>query len=84
MDKWSDSTFLNKAKLAIQGKITRAALLLLGKEEASYLLNPAVVQISWILKDANNIELDYEHFSMPFIDLILQSIAKSILFLFII
>jgi len=67
INQWSDLTFLNKAKLSIQGKITRAALLLLGKEESAYLLSPAVMQISWILKDANNRELDYEHFSVPFI-----------------
>ena len=50
VDQWEDLTFLNKAKLTIQGKITHAALLLLGKEGSSYLLNPAVTQISWILK----------------------------------
>jgi len=67
VDQWSDLTFLNKAKLTIRGKITQAALLLLGKDSSSYLLNPAVAQISWILKDAKNSELDYAHFSIPFI-----------------
>lgn len=67
IDKWTDEVFLNKAKLTIQGKITHTALLLLGKEDSTYLVNPAVAQISWVLRDDNNRERDYEHFTMPFI-----------------
>jgi len=66
-DDWDNITFLNKAKVTTQGKITNTALLLLGKEESSHFLTPAVAKISWILKDENNMELDYEHFGMPFI-----------------
>ena len=66
-DTWNDSTFLNKAKITIQGNITNTAILLLGKEEAVHFLNPAVAKISWILKDKNNVELDYEHFTVPFV-----------------
>ena len=64
---WDDSAFLNKAKLTIKGKITNTAILLLGKSESEYLLSPAVAQISWILKDKDNIAKDYEHFTCPFI-----------------
>lgn len=67
VDQWDDITFLNKAKVLINGKITRAAILLLGKSEADYHLAPAVAQISWILKDTANIEVDYEHFGPPFL-----------------
>jgi len=35
---WSNITFLNKAKITIKGKITRTAILLLGKPESEYLL----------------------------------------------
>ncbi len=66
-DTWDDITFLNKAKVTLQGKITNTALLLLGKEESSHFLSPAVAKISWILKDENNVELDYEHFGVPFL-----------------
>ena len=66
-DTWNDSTFLNKAKITIQGNITNTAILLLGREEAVHFLNPAVAKISWILKDKNNVELDYEHFTVPFV-----------------
>ncbi len=64
---WDNATFLNKAKLTIQGCITNAALLLLGKPEASTLLNPAVARISWLLKNERNEELDYQHFDPPFL-----------------
>lgn len=79
VDTWDNQTFLNKAKLTIHGAITNAALILLGKTESSSLLSPAVVKISWILKDQQNRELDYEHFAPPFIlqvDRVLQRIRN--------
>jgi len=64
---WDDATFLNKAKLTVRGMITHTALLLLGRGETAALLSPGVAKISWILKDAHNKELDYEHFGPPFV-----------------
>lgn len=63
--KWNTETFLNKAKLTINGKITRTAILLLGKPEASHLINPATATVTWILKDRDGLERDYEHFGCP-------------------
>ncbi|EMD98949.1 MULTISPECIES: RNA-binding domain-containing protein [Pseudomonadaceae] len=65
LPNWSDETFLNKAKLAIQGQITRTAILLLGKPEAAHWLNPASPTVTWILKDRDGLERDYKHFSCP-------------------
>lgn len=62
---WDLPTFLNKSKLTIDGKVTRTALLLLGKPEASHHLHPGISQITWILKDANGNDKDYEHFYSP-------------------
>lgn len=64
---WDDVTFLNKAHVLKQGSITHSALLLLGRPESSSLLSPAVAKILWNLKDAENRELDYEHFAPPFL-----------------
>lgn len=64
---WDDMTFLNKAKITRQGKITNTAILLLGKSESAHLLSPSVSQISWILKDENGKELDYAHYFPPFL-----------------
>lgn len=65
MQQWDTPTFLNKAKLTINGQITRTAILLLGKPESSHWLNPASATITWILKDRDGLERDYEHFSCP-------------------
>ncbi len=64
---WDDVTFLNKAKVCVGGKVTRAALLLLGKEESAHLLSPAQSRITWVLKDEQNLEKDYRHFDQPLI-----------------
>lgn len=79
MNSWDDVTFLNKAKVFIGGKVTHAALVLLGKDESSHLLAPAVAQLSWILRNEANVEQDYEHFGLPLIlssDRILQKVRN--------
>lgn len=47
-EKWSVQEFLDHAKVTINGKITRTALLLLGKEESAHHLNH-IAQIVWRL-----------------------------------
>ena len=65
INQWDDLTFLNKAKVCINGQITNTAILLLGKPESEHFINPAQAKISWILKDRDNIEKDYTHFTCP-------------------
>jgi len=60
-------TFLNKAKITIKGKITRAAILLLGKEESEHFLVSADAKIRWVLKTLDNQNKDYEIFTIPFL-----------------
>lgn len=67
IEDWDPATFLNKAKVTRQGQVTRAALLLLGKEESSSLLSPAVARMTWLLKDDGGNDIDYHHFDSPFI-----------------
>jgi len=64
VDTWDDVTFLNKAKVTLNGKITNTAILLLGKDESNHFVSPAIAQITWVLKDAPE---GYEHFHTPFI-----------------
>ena len=64
-EDWDDMKFLDKAKLTIKGKVTRTALLLLGKEESEHYLSPADPKIRWILKDSNGNDRDYALFGMP-------------------
>ena len=65
MEYWDDVTFLNKAKVCINGKITRTAIILLGKELSTHFISPATPTVTWILKDRDGIDKDYEHFSCP-------------------
>ena len=67
IDTWDDLTFLNKAKVTRQGKITRTAIILLGKDESEHFLSPSVARMTWLLKDVQNLEKDYAHFGPPFI-----------------
>lgn len=64
---WDESTFLNKARLTINGQITHSAIILLGLPESTHFINPAVAQITWILKGVDGIEKDYQHFYPPFL-----------------
>lgn len=67
INQWSDDTFLNKARLTINGKITNAAIILLGTPESTRFLQPSIAQMTWILKDADGLEVDYKHFYSPFL-----------------
>lgn len=62
---WDDLKFLHKVKVAFEGKIKRATIVLLGREESVHHIAPAVAQVTWILKDASGVELDYTHFHPP-------------------
>jgi ATP-dependent DNA helicase RecG len=62
---WDDQTFLNKAKVTIKGRITRTALLLLGKDESEHFLSPADPKIRWLLKDHQGHDRDYALFGLP-------------------
>ena len=61
---WSLATFLDRAKITQDGQITRTALLLLGRLEASFRLSPHPAQLTWKLEGE---ERAYEHFGVPFL-----------------
>lgn len=65
LKKLSDIEVLNKAGITIKGKITRTALLLLGKSESSYYFDGFIPRITWTLYNADNAVKAYEHFDMP-------------------
>lgn len=67
VSQWDDITFLNKAYVTRQGKITNAAILLLGKPESRHFLLPAQPSIIWVLRNEHKQELGHEHFFLPFI-----------------
>lgn len=63
IDHWEDALFLDKAKITLGGKMTNAAIILLGKPEAVHFISPSVAQITWKLDTE---EKAYEHFEIPF------------------
>lgn len=65
VDSWDDLTFLNKAKLTIKGKITRTAIVLLGRAESEHFIGRAEAKIRWVLKDAKGNDKDYHIESCP-------------------
>lgn len=65
IEKLSDIEVLNKAGLTFKGKITRTALLLLGKKESSFFFDGFVPRITWTLYNADKTVKAYEHFDMP-------------------
>ena len=67
IERWDNSTFLNKAKLTLKGKITNTAMILLGKDESEHYINPAVAKIRWLLRTVTNQDKDFEIFGMPLI-----------------
>lgn len=62
--EWSGEDFTNRAKVTINGQITRTALLLLGKAEAAAKLTPHPARMTWSLIGQEDA---YEHFDPPFL-----------------
>ncbi|MGS1015214.1 RNA-binding domain-containing protein [Rhodanobacter sp. UC4450_H17] len=61
---WPLATFLDRARVTREGRITRTALLLLGKAESAHRLSPHPAQLTWSLVGQ---ERAYEHFGPPFL-----------------
>ena len=61
---WPLATFLDRARVTINGQATRTALLLLGKAESAWHLLPHPAQLTWKLEGP---ERAYEHFGPPFL-----------------
>lgn len=76
VNAWSVSEFLSNAGVMINGGITRAAIILLGKPVSVFKLRPAVVRVTWSLRDEKQNVVDYEHFTAPFILTVDQILAK--------
>ena len=65
LDSWDTITFLNKARITIKGKITRTAIILLGREESEHFISPGEAKIRWLLKDTSGNDKDYRIESSP-------------------
>ena len=76
VDSWNDMELLGRAGVAIKGKLTRAAILLLGKPTAAHFISPSIATITWVLMDGQGEKVDYEHFTIPFLLTVDEALAK--------
>ena len=66
-DSWDDVTFLNKLCILREGKVTNAAMILLGREDKALSVPDTNLHIRWICKDSNGDIIDGKIFGLPFI-----------------
>ena len=76
IDAWSTEELLSNSGIMLDGKLTRAAIILLGKPVSVFKLRPAVVEVTWTLRDDRQKVIDYEHFTAPFILTVDQILSK--------
>ena len=76
IDTWTVEELLCNSGIMIDGKLTRAAIILLGKTVSVFKLRPAVVEVTWTLRAGRQEVVDYEHFTVPFILTVDQILSK--------
>ena len=75
LDSYSDTVFLNKLKLTRDGKITKAAFILLGNADYDDFLE-FPPHIMWRLYDSNGNTIDHTIFGIPFISAVDKVYSK--------
>lgn len=78
VDQMTNEEFLERRKLVVNGKVTNAAMLLLGNSAYDYLFE-SVPEASWRIYDSKEMVKDYKIFKIPFItlsDRILENIRN--------
>ena len=76
IDTWDDMELLCRAGVANKGKLTRAAILLLGKPTSIHFIHPTVATVTWVLVDEHDEKVDYEHFTIPFLLTVDDALSK--------
>jgi ATP-dependent DNA helicase RecG len=69
IDQMSDEEFLTKTKLIVDGKLTNAAMVLLGNPEHDNIME-TIARIMWRLQGSNDMTKDYYEFNVPFITIV--------------
>lgn len=78
VNQMTDEEFLERRKLVVNGKVTNAAMLLLGNSAYDYMFE-SVPEASWRIYDSKEMVKDYKIFKIPFItlsDRILENIRN--------
>ena len=74
-ERMSDEEFLAKNKLVVDGKLTNAAMILLGNPDYDNLLD-APAQLMWRLYGLNGMVKDYYEFRIPYIMVVDRAFEK--------
>lgn len=72
----SVADWLHGLRLAVNGKLTRAALVLLGKPEAAVYLGGPTPRLTWALTDHTGEIQTHQHFDLPLVVAIDQLVPK--------
>ena len=75
IDAMNDEEFLTKLKLIVDGKLTNAAMVLLGYPDHDNMIDTPV-RIMWRLYGSNDMVKDYSEFKIPFITVVDKVYAK--------
>ena len=75
VDKMSDEEFLKKLNLIVSGRLTNAAMILLGNPEYDSLLDTPA-RVMWRLYGSDEMVKDYMEFSIPYITVVDRVYAK--------
>ena len=75
IDKMDDEEFLTKMKLIVDGKLTNAAMILLGNPEHDSLMDTPA-RVMWRLYGSNEMVKDYMEFNIPFVTVVDKVYAK--------
>ena len=73
--KMNDEEFLTKLKLIVDGKLTNAAMVLLGNSDFDYMMD-SPPHMMWRLYGSDNMVKDYTEFGIPFITVVDEIYAK--------
>lgn len=68
--------WLHDLRLAVNGQLTRAALVLLGKPESATCLGGPTPRLTWVLTDHTGTIQTHQHFDLPLVMAIDQLVAK--------
>ena len=65
LQAWSTRELLHRLRLAVNDRLTRAALVLLGKPESAAFLGGPTPRMTWLLTDHRGAIVTHEHFELP-------------------
>lgn len=77
LTSWDDRQFLHHLRLAVDGRLTRAALLLLGTAESASALGGPTPRLTWVLNDHLGAAGSHQHFGLPML-LAMDALVKRI------